>query len=206
MNHKLTFALILLTLPLFGAGCGDKQTTSSVSGKADTAQADTNESAPSDEKFDTKPSNDDEATATAQSALPEGWKVYRSEKLALSFAYPPDWYVTEDVNLGILLTETPLPQPLPPDVLDVPVVIGVSGESEDMHEKKLRSADPRLVVEAVSAENYSGVRYSSLAPVNDDDEPGIEYRLKYGSKFLGIGVNTNADFHVIQSLLSTLSF
>ena len=206
MNHKLTFALILLTLPLFGAGCGDKQTTSSVSGKADTAQADTNESAPSDEKPAVKPTvkDDDQSTPDIKTTLPEGWKVYRSEKLALSFAYPPDWYVTEDASLGILLTETPLPQPLPPDVLDVPVVIGVSDVKEEQILIALRDEDQAVTVETIEINGHNGNVYKYQA--GPDAEPTISYRFLDGGHFIVLSADGTLEPSFVQSLLSTLSF
>ncbi|MEK7606630.1 MAG: hypothetical protein AAB444_00295 [Patescibacteria group bacterium] len=206
MNHKLTFALILLTLPLFGAGCGDKQTTSSVSGKADTAQADTNESAPSDEKPAVKPTvkDDDQSTPDIKTTLPEGWKVYRSEKLALSFAYPPDWYVTEDASLGILLTETPLPQPLPPDVLDVPVVIDVSKETNEVFLNSLREIDKEVLVEDVAINSRDAQKF--IYRVSPDNTLRYFYRIPIGAKYIEAAIDNTADFNVVQSLLSTLSF
>jgi hypothetical protein len=185
---SLTFLLLILS-PLFGFSCGPSSSLPSSSFNK-----------PSEEIKEEEPKQE------TSEKIPEGWKVYESKTLSLSFAYPPDWYVKEDEKLGILLSDKPLPERLGPDVIGVPIVIGMSEESEVEYEEKLRTLDPQLIIEEIKIDNHSGKRYSSLGVVSEEDEPGISYRFPLKEGFLEIAINTHTDETVVQSLLNSLSF
>jgi len=184
-RSKFTVAvLFLLTLPLFGWGCESEKSV-----------------IPPPQSQDAIKTSDVSETPK----VPEGWKVYKSERLQLSFAYPDNWYVLEDEKLGILVSDFQLPLTLPPNMgIDVPIVISRSDAEEQQLLAALYEEDPSATVEDVKVNNYSGKRYQYKA--GPDDRPVVSYRFFDETQFVTVSADASLQSSLVQNILNTLSF
>ena len=171
MNHKLTFALTHSAALWAGVEINRQH---AVSGKRIRRNGQ-NESAPRTKTRQNRLSKTTIIHSRHQNPLPEGGRC-TGAKTRIVVCVSAGLVCDGRCKLGILLTKHPCRNHCRPMCL-MPVVIGV----RDVKEKKLRSADPRLVVEAIR--NYSGVFIVSSSR-NDNNS----YRLKTALNF--IGVNT----------------
>ncbi|MEK7606632.1 MAG: hypothetical protein AAB444_00305 [Patescibacteria group bacterium] len=169
MKHlKARFALVLLllTLPLLGWGCTGGQTTPLVSEKSDTTQGDNNEPVPGDEKPAVKPTvkdDDQPASATAQSDLPEGWKWYENAEYRVNFGYPGTWHLAETAGADgfyVFLADKEIrmmPEPA------TPITLQITPDSLDQVRTELLRQDPHLVSDTVEVggKRVGRIRYQS---------------------------------------------
>ncbi|OGH69665.1 MAG: hypothetical protein A3C90_01945 [Candidatus Magasanikbacteria bacterium RIFCSPHIGHO2_02_FULL_51_14] len=120
----------------------------------------------------------------------------------LSFAYPPDWHVMEDTRLGILVSDTAFPDPLPPDVY-APVVI--DERTQDMSEalETLREIDSEGRSENIEVNGHIGVKYT----YETLSGPRVVYLLERSSdRLIGYGIDRTSDIGDAESILNTLVF
>lgn len=135
--------------------------------------------------------------------IPQGWQTYSSERFNLSFAYPKDWHVLEDENLGILLSSKEFPKVLPPDLLGVEIVVGVSKENKNELLEKLKEEDPEVKSEEIIIKGEKGEKYEYR--VGPDNEPTLLYRIPRGSEFVEVGLDKNLDPEIIKNFIESLT-
>lgn len=200
---KIAWYVILaisLALPLFGGSCQRKGTdvlgSKEVSAPVDARGDDGNEFSDIEDK--------DDLTGIDQSKIPEGWKTYQSDRLNLSFAYPPNWYVLEDEGLGIFLSDEPLPEMLGPDIIGVPIVINKSDVNEQQIEIALREEDTSLIINNIEINNNIGKFYQYKG--GPSANPTVSYRFFNGLQFVVVSADGNLSPSLLLNVLNTLSF
>jgi hypothetical protein len=184
---SLTFLLLILS-PLFGFSCGPSSSLPSSSFNK-----------PSEEIKEEEPKQE------TSEKIPEGWKVYESKTLSLSFAYPPDWYVKEDEKLGILLSDKPLPERLGPDIIGVPVInINRTTVSEVDRLTTLKEIDSSVESIPIEFNHHKGTLY--VYKGGPDEQKENLYRFPNGEEFIEVGVNSSIPLSIVEEILGQLEF
>ncbi len=176
---------------ILGAGC-TKDKTQDKNTQEDVVSADD----------DTSMAGEVDVTSDDDSAVVEDeWKIYKSEKLGISFSYPADWHVLEHENMGILLSDKEFPSPLPPELYDTPVVIGISDESEEDFWSSIQEIDANATYNQINDSTWQYEYISSPHRGKTDF-----WRKKEGNQFLEFSSTIAVDDGIVGKLINTLSF
>ena len=132
------------------------------------------------------PTSDSSVTPTP----PEGWTVYEGQQVPVSFWLPQGW---DAVELGdaVLVSDTEFPDPLPPEIYDAAIVIGLDSETNENVYSKLQKFDPSARIETVVVNQSLTVKISHhvTEPVGDH----ILFRFPNDTSFLEVGSDASWD-------------
>ncbi|MBI2099012.1 hypothetical protein HYT45_01190 [Candidatus Uhrbacteria bacterium] len=134
-------------------------------------------------------------------AVPDGWKEYRNERLGISFVYPGNWDTLDVAQYNeIWINNGDIPEPPPPDMLFLPMVVAVTKESSQKTFERLSQQANSSFVE------IAGRQISRLSFVSGPDkEARILYIMSRSNDYLHIGIPVNREnTPEIQQILESL--
>lgn len=136
------------------------------------------------------------------SGVPVGWREYRSTNLGITFNIPESWDVAE-VGSEIWLSDSPLPEPLPPDLLELPAVVSVTTEDPQVTLSRLQRLQDEPVRDEIVRVANTNVRKFTFSS-RPDFQTRVLYLISRESGYVEVGAPLNVDNTELKGILESL--